>query len=175
MPRNSGGAAAGSGALLAVWLTGLAALGLVAAIAWYLAPLTPGVLSLQLAFTPKTFGEVIHFWSPEQLARFRAHLAADYALLLSYGAFGYLLASRTQLFQSLPDAVRRAASWALPVAAAFDAAENAFHLWLTEAPRFGVHLPYLLAASCATLKWLSILAYALTVVITAVRTDTDPP
>lgn len=156
--------------MLPLWITGIAALGLFAGIALYLAPLRPGVMALQLAFTAKPFGEIIHSWSAGQLHRFRAHLPADCALLLSYGAFGYLLASRTQVFQSLPPALRHWATWALPLAAVFDATENALHLWLTEVPRFGVHLPYLLAASCATLKWLLFLAYALTVVAALVRT-----
>lgn len=153
-----------------LWLTGLAALGLFAGIACYLAALKPGVMALQLAFTPKSFGDVIHFWSADQLLRFRAHIPADYALLLCYGAFGYLLASRTRIFHTLPTALRGWAAWALPIAALFDAAENAFHLWLTEVPRFAVQLPYVLAASCATLKWLLVLAYLLTLILALVRT-----
>ena len=150
-----------------VWLTGIASLVLFGGIAWYLAPLKPGVLALQFAFTPRAFGEVIHFWSPEQLLRFRAHFIADCALLLSYGAFGWLLASRTALFDSLPSPVRIAAAWALPLAALLDATENGLQLWLTEVPRFGVHWPYWLAASCACAKWILLLAFAFTVVVAA--------
>lgn len=157
--------------MLLLWLTGIAALGLFAGIAWYVAPLEPGVMALQLAFTPKSFGEIIHFWSADQLLRFRSHLPADYALLLSYGSFGYLLASRTQVFDSLPLALRRGAAWALPLAAVLDATENTLHLWLTAAPRFGLQLPYLLAASSATLKWLLFLAFALTLVFALARAE----
>lgn len=154
-----------------VWLTGLSALGLIAGLGWYLAPLEPSIVVLQFAFTPRAFGEVIHAWTPEHLFRFRAHLAADSALLLSYGAFGYLLSTRTQVLASLPRAIGRWARWALPLAAVFDAAENALHLWLTEVPRFGVPLPYLVAASCASLKWLLLLAYALTIAVALARAD----
>lgn len=154
-----------------VWLVGLVALGLALGIAWYLAPLRPNVLALQFAFTPRAFGEVIHFWSAEQLLRFRAHLPADGALLLSYGLFGYLLASRTKLFGPLSPGGRRWATWALPLAAAFDAAENALHLWLTEAPRFGVPLSYALAAGCASLKWLAIVGFAATVVVALTKAE----
>lgn len=156
-------------ARLFLWLAAIATLGLAAGIGWYLAPLEPGVLALQFAFTPRSFGQIIHLWSPGQLARFRAHIPADYALLLSYGATGYLLATQTPLFRSVP-AVRVAATWALVLAAAFDAVENGLHLWLTEVPRFGVQAPYLVAASCASLKWLLLLAYGFTAVIAVART-----
>jgi hypothetical protein len=158
-------------AVFPVWLTGLAALGLIAGLGWYLAPLEPNILVLQFAFTPRAFGEVIHAWPAEHLARFRAHLAVDYALLLCYGAFGLLLATRTQVLAPLPGAVRRRVRWALPLAALFDAAENALQLWLTEVPRFGVPLPYLLAATCASVKWLLLLAFALAVAVALARAE----
>lgn len=147
-----------------VWLTGIAVLLLGAGILWYLAPVKPGVLALQFAFTPRAFGEVIHFWSADQLARFRTHLLADYMFLCSYGLFGYLLAARTELFAVFGSSGRCWARWALPIAACFDATENALQLWLTAVPRFGVELPYLLAAGCASTKWLLLFVHALTVV-----------
>lgn len=146
----------------AVWFTGVSAVTLFAGIAWYLAPLEPNVLVLQFAFTPRAFGEVVHYWSADQLQRFRAHLPADFILLASYGLFGYLLATRTRFFHALPPSLRRWATWALPAAAMFDATENALHWWLTEIPRFGMPLPYLAAATCACVKWLLLVAYALT-------------
>lgn len=161
--------------MLLLRLTGIAALLLFAGIAWHLAPLKPGVLALQFAFTPRAFGEVIHFWSPDQLLRFRAHFIADYALLLSYGAFGYLLATRTALFGSLSPPARVGATWALPLAALFDATENGLQLWLTEAPRFGVQWPYWLAASCACVKWVLLLAFAFTALAAAARSHGPTP
>ena len=147
-----------------VWLTGVAALALFCAIAWYLAPLQPKILALQFAFTPRAFGEVVHQWTGEPLHRFRMHLPADYALLVSYGLFGYLLTMRTQVFGALQPQHRRWLAWALPLAAAFDAVENALHLWLTEVPRFGVTWPYSLAAMAASVKWFLLFAFTLAVV-----------
>ena len=83
-----------------VWLAGGAALALLCALGAYLAPLQPNILALQFAFTPRAFGEVVHQWTGEPLHRFRMHLVADYALLVSYGLFGYLLSTRTQVFQA---------------------------------------------------------------------------
>lgn len=154
-----------------LWLTGMATLALIGGIAWYLAPLSPGVLVLQFAFTPRAFGELIHFWSAEQLQRFRLHLAADCLLLLCYGAFGYLLASRTGLFRAFGALGRRWAMWALPLAAACDALENALHWWLTEVPRFGLTWPYLFAAGSASAKWLLLLAYGLSVALALARSE----
>jgi hypothetical protein len=156
-----------------VWLSGLATAALAGGIAWYLAPLTPSALALQFAFTPRAFGEVIHFWSPEQLQRFRAHLPMDCLLLLSYALFGYLLAQRTQVFQALGAAGRRWATWALPLAAAFDVTENACHWWLSEVPRFAITWPYLLATGSATAKWLLLVAFGLTVVFALMRSEAN--
>jgi len=72
-------------ALRRVWFAGVVALGLFCAIAWYLAPLQPNILALQFAFTPRAFGEVVHQWTGEPLHRFRMHLLADSALLVSHG------------------------------------------------------------------------------------------
>lgn len=139
-----------------VWALGTAAAGLFLALAWYLAPLEPNVLALQLCFTPRAFGQIVHLWSPEQLARFRTHLLADFALLLIYAGFGYFLAARV----AFAAGGRSRARWLLPAAATFDALENLLHLWLTAAPRLEVYWPYPLAGAAATAKWLLILAFA---------------
>lgn len=154
-----------------VWFTGIASLGLFAGLAWYLAPLEPGVLALQFAFTSRAFAAIVHAWPPDHLERFRAHLPIDYLLLLGYGCFGYLLASRSALFARYSATVRRAASWAPPLAAAFDAAENALHGWLTAAPRFGVTLPYAAAALCSTAKWALLAGFAIAVAHALTRSD----
>jgi len=146
-----------------VWFFGLAAAVLFAGLSLMLAPLDPGPLTLQLAFTPRAFASVIHAWSPEQLARYRAHLPLDFALLACYGAFGYRLASRSSLFLAWRPAARAAARWCLPAAAGFDAVENVLHLWLTAMPRFDVTLPFVAAALCAAIKWLLLCAFALAV------------
>lgn len=136
---------------------------LCAGIACYLAPLQPGILALQLAFSPRAFAGIIHAWSAADLLRYRAHLPFDCLLLACYGAFGWLLVSRTALFTAQPAALRTCALWLLPLAAGFDATENAFHWWLTEVPRFGVAWAYGVSAACAACKWLLLLAYGLVV------------
>lgn len=146
-----------------VWFFGVAAVVMFAGLAWMLAPLDPGVLTLQFAFTPQAFASVIHGWSPEQLALYRAHLPFDFILLGCYGAFGYLLAARSTLFVSWRPAARTAVRWILPAAAAFDAAENVLHAWLTAMPRFGMTLPYVASALCSTLKWALLCGFALAV------------
>ena len=152
-----------------VWATGVASLLLFVALAWYLAPLDPGVLALQFAFTPRAFAQVVHAWPPEHLLRYRVHLPLDVVLLAGYGAFGYLLASRSRIFASYTRPVRFGATWALPLAAAFDAAEDALHWWLTESPRLGVAWPYLVSAVCSTLKWAVWAAFAVAVGLALVR------
>jgi hypothetical protein len=151
--------------MTAVWLLGSLALALFAALAFYLAPLEPGVLALQLTFSPRTFGEIVHLWPPQDLARYRHHLLADFVLLGLYGAFGYLFAMRARVFAAAPRALRMAAAVALPLAALFDATENVLHWWLTEVPRFGVPHLYQLSASASLLKWLLILGFGVLVTI----------
>jgi hypothetical protein len=144
----------------AVYLSGLLVVVLAVVTFWMTAGLQPGVTVLQFAWTPRGFGEIVHVWAPEDLARFRLHLPVDSLLLLAYGSFGWLLATRTALFAALPGHVRGAARFVLPLAAAFDAVENALHAWLTEMPRFGLHGLYLLSTTCSALKWALLFGFA---------------
>ena len=137
----------------ALWLNAALVVILAVAVAWMVAPLSPGVVVLQFAWTPRGFGEIVHVWPPEDLVRYRAHLPVDCALLFAYGVFGYLLATQTGLFAPLPVPLRRLAPFVLPLAAVFDAVENALHAWLTEIPRFDVPLVYLASATSSALKW----------------------
>ena len=145
----------------AVWISGGAALALFAGLAWYLAPLHPSIVVLQLAFDAQSFGTVVHAWSPEYLQRYRLHLWVDFALMASYAAFGYLLVQRSQVFAKERVRWRRAIALLLPLAAVFDLLENFLHLWLTEVPRFGVRWVYPVAASCSSLKWLLFILFGL--------------
>jgi hypothetical protein len=154
-----------------VWLTGIAALLLFAGLEWYLAPLQPGVLALQFAFTPKAFAAVVHAWPPDYLHRYRSHLPIDFILLGCYGSFGFLLASRSTLFARHSTTARAAVIWALPVAAAFDAAENALHWWLTAAPRFGVTLPYVASAMCSAFKWALLFGFTIAIIHALTRAE----
>ncbi|MBN8507503.1 MAG: hypothetical protein J0L57_02710 [Burkholderiales bacterium] len=140
--------------------SGIAALALLAGLAFWLGPLDPGIVQLQFAATPRAFAAIVHAWGPEGLARYRAHFAVDFALLGCYAVFGWRLARRTAVFAGLPMRGRSVAAWALPAAALADAAENTLHLWLTAAPRFSPAWPYALAAACAAAKWLLLIGFA---------------
>ncbi len=157
-----------------VWLTGIAALALFTGLAWTLAPLEPGIISLQFAFTPGSFAAVVDAWPAGHLARYRAHLPVDCLLLACYGSFGYLLAQRSTLLARCSPAVCVAARWALPLAAVFDATENALHWWLIEAPRSAATFPYALSAACSGLKWALLLGYAIAVVHALTRAGGSP-
>jgi hypothetical protein len=138
---------------------------LAAGIAWYLAPLEPGILALQFAFTPRAFAEVVHLWPPEHLERYRNHLPFAYLLMVAYGALGYLLSSHWAILAT------RTARWWLPLAALFEGVEKGLHWWLTAAPRFGVPVVYGLSASLATLKWLLIFGFALLALYALARAE----
>ena len=157
----------------AVWFSGLTALALAAALGWYLAPLEPGVLALQFAFTPRAFGQIIHFWSAADLQRYRSHLPIDYVLLAAYATFGYLCVTRTHLCATRAPSFRRVLTWLLPLAAVFDAIENALHWWLTEAPRFGMPLVYAATATASSLKWQLLVAFALMCAYALLRAEDD--
>lgn len=146
--------------LRAVWLSGLAALVLLVGLGAYLSPLRPGVLALQLTFTPAAFGTIIHHWSSADLARYRWHLPVDGFLLAAYGAFGWLLTTRTKAFAAYAPSRQRLCALLLPLAACFDAAENVLHAWLTEVPRFGMPVVYAAAGSVALAKWLLLMLFA---------------
>ena len=72
----------------AVWASGVLAAALFIGVLMYLLPLKPGVIALQFAWHPQTFGGIIHLWSDADLARYRSHLPVDCVVLLAYAAFG---------------------------------------------------------------------------------------
>jgi hypothetical protein len=146
-----------------VWLTGIATLVLSAGIAWLIAPLYPGAIMLELAYTPKSFGTIVHAWPAEYLLLYREILQLNFLLLISFGAFGYFFVSRSPLFSGHSPAWRTLLAWTLPVAAALGAIENGLHIWLTAAPRFGIPVAYAVSAVCAALKWSIVTAFALAV------------
>lgn len=157
----------------AVWFSGFSALLLLVGLAIFLAPLQPDVLTLQMAFSPRAFGAVVHAWGDDGLARFRQHLPWDCALLVAYGCFGYLLSTRSALFQSLSASTRSVKHWArwlMPAAALCDALENGLQVWLTAAPRFNVPSLYALSASAASVKWLLIVVFGAAAALALIRT-----
>lgn len=152
-----------------VWASGLIALALFAGLGWYLAPLEPGVVALQFAFTPTAFAEVLSHWSTEDLLRYRRHLPVDVLLLVAYGMFGYLLVTRASVWDARSPSVRRLAMWCLPLAALCDAAENALHGWLTNAPRLADPWVYAASAGFSGLKWGLIVAFGFMLALALIR------
>lgn len=116
-------------------------------------PLDPSFMRLQLAFTPRAFGQVVHAWGDAGLRTYRDHLPLDWVLLACYAGIGPYIVARAGCLATVSAGWRRAAFWLLPLAATFDAGENLLHAWLTELPRLGVTLPYLLAGTCSMLKF----------------------
>lgn len=152
---------AGSGRVIRAYrLAGVLATCLLVGLAIWLAPLEPGVVALQFAVTPTAFGKIVHAWSPQDLERYRAHLPVDTLLALAYGGFGLGWVRASPWFASMGAGARRVAAGLLPLAALADVAENGWHFWLTEAPRFGIPAAYAIAAACAALKWGLLLGFA---------------
>ena len=155
----------------AVWASGVLAAALFIGVFMYLLPLKPGVIALQFAWHPQTFGGIIHLWSDADLARYRSHLPVDCVVLLVYAAFGWLLATRTTVFLPLAASMRLVARLWLPLAAAFDAAENAFHWWLTELPRFDTPATYLMSTTCSAFKWGLLIGFGVLVLYALARAE----
>lgn len=152
-----------------VWLLGLIAAALFAAIALYLQPLEPNVISLQFTFRESAFLAVLHDWQADGIARFRAHFVADYALLVCYGTFGYTFARRARVFSSCPPGRKRLLTWALPLAALADAIENALHLYLSFAATQAAAALFPAAGVAATLKWLLLGVFAAVAVLSLAK------
>lgn len=143
----------------AVWVSGVLAAVLFIGTVVYLWPLKPGVIALQFAWHPRTFGAIVHLWPLEDLERYRSHIPVDFVTLAAYAIFGWLLATRTTVFAALGRGGQMFARLCLPLAAGFDAAENAFHWWLTEMPRFGTPHTYLYTTACSTMKWALLIGF----------------
>lgn len=125
-----------------------------------LASLSPNILALQFAFTPASFQGVLADWQGHGVAAYRAHFPLDFAFLLSYGVFGYLLASRPQAEH---------AKWLAPAAAACDAAENVAHLFLLSSAAAPSGWVVAVAATLSLLKWLLLAVFAAAVYPVAAR------
>lgn len=152
-----------------VLTSGLITLALFAGLGWYLAPLEPGVVALQFAFTPSAFAEVLSHWSTEDLLRYRRHLPVDFLLLVAYGLFGYLFVTRSGVWKASSPSARRLATWCLPLAALCDAAENALHGWLTVLPRLADPWVYAASAGFSSLKWALIAGFGLLLIRALLR------
>lgn len=119
-----------------------------------LAPLRPSFLQLQLADTPTAFWAVAQEWvAARTMMRYVWHLPLDVAMLCCYGAFGWILGTRSDVFAPLGAFAQRVAPWILPVAAASDALENLLHLLLTDPGRGWPVVLYPLAATTSLVKF----------------------
>lgn len=143
-------------ATLLLWLSGALALGLFGAMAWHSSPLSPGIPALQFTFDEASFNAILAQWGPDGLALFRRHFVIDFLVLISYGAFGYLLIRYGCLFRQLDKTTRLMSGWVMPGAAALDAIENLLHLQLISEPATHAPVLYLIAGAVATGKWLLI-------------------
>lgn len=141
----------------AVW--GWVSLALLVGLGAYLTPLKPNLVALQFTFTPEAFGRVLAAWQPAGVALFRSHLPVDGVLLLCYGWFGYLLASRSPLFSRYTAEGRRRLAGVLPLAALADSGENLLHWVLTADEAVAAPWVYALAGACASLKWLGLAVF----------------
>ncbi len=138
-------------------------------LALILAPLHPNIFLLQLSFTPEAYWHVTGLWGVSGLAVYRAHFQFDNVHPFIYGAFGFLLVSRTPLFSSASPRVYRAILLSLPVAGLSDLAENAAHIYLLgQAQGFrSVIIP--VSATCSLFKWVLASLFAVLVAIRFAR------
>ena len=126
------------------------------AMALYTSPLEPSIPALQFTFTEAAFKALLEQWQPADITRFKYHFAIEFPFVLCYGLLGFMIATRTRLFQPFPYSARSLLAWSLPGAAAADAIENLlhWHLVLGHGP-FASWL-YLVAGIIASSKWLFI-------------------
>ena len=152
------------------WILGITSLLLLAAVMVYLSPLQPNVLALQFTFTPQSFQAVLDAWQPEGVFRYRVHLPVDYGLLVCYGAFGYVLATRTLVFAASSPLARAWGRWLMPLAALSDAVENALHGYLTSHGGVQPAPVFYAAAGCSSvLKWALLALFLVSVVMALVK------
>lgn len=126
-----------------------------------LAPLDPGILAIQFAFTPQAYWHIIDLWGASGLGLYRAHFAFDNIHPFVYGAFGYLLIARTRLFDG--SRLRRAAMLLLPIAGLFDLAENAAQIYLLGQAHGLDSIVIAVSATCSLIKWSLVVAFVIAV------------
>lgn len=145
---------------------------LFAAMGVYTYPLSPSIPELQLTFTEEAFYKILNQWDASELAIFKGHFFIDFVFLLHYGVLGYLLTTRTHLFQHVKPSIKSAFAWMLPAAAVLDAVENLLHLYLVAA--IGTTSPlYTVSGVVAALKWLLIFFFVISAGYFAFTTARD--
>ena len=145
----------------ALRIVGAATLAVFVLVAWRTRDFSPPLVALQFTFTPASFDRIVAGWSADQLRRFREHLVLDYALLLGYGTFGWLLVTRTQVFAATTRALRGFARWMTSAAAACDALENVLEAMLVGSAQPGLGRAWLhaLAGTISSTKWMLLLGF----------------
>ena len=140
-------------------LLGFAALAVFIAISMHLAPLEPGILWLQFAFTAPSFQGVLQQWQAQGIALYRAHFPADFLLLGLYGTLGFTFGRQRAAALGTQRTAAWLLVWSLPIAALADAGENTLHLLLTDGRPAADPALYALAGLAATVKWIAVLAF----------------
>ena len=131
-----------------------------------LSDLSGGLVELQLAYSREEFGRIIESWTPEQQAAYRRHFRYDFVYPIAYASF--LCSSIANLWLRHGLGSSRIPFVFLPwFAAAFDTAENCFHLLLLDSELSGSLV--LSGALCATCKWLLLVVSLLTIMALLVR------
>ena len=146
-----------------VWATGIAALLLFIGLAVYLLPLQPNIVVLQFAGNADAFRAILNQWQPAGVALFRSHLPADCVLLALYGAFGYLLTTRTTVFARYTPMWRQRVSAVMPVAALAVVGENILHWYLTGGHLEEAALLVPIATVCSAIKFTGIAVFGVAV------------
>lgn len=149
----------------AAWILGLTSLTLLAALAAYLSPLQPDILALQFSFDQASFQAILAAWKPEGVLRYRSHLPIDYGLLLCYGAFGYVLASKTAIFTKFSPATEMLMRWVMPLAALCDGVENSLHWRFTSGVQQADSALYLVSGISSALKCVLLGAFLVSMLI----------
>lgn len=139
---------------------GITALIVFVAIGVYLAPLEPNILWLQFSFTESAFNGVLDQWQDDGTALYRSHFPADFVLLALYGAFGFLHGRQVAAAHRIGLPLATRLTWALPVAALADAAENGLHLLLSGHSPVATPVLYPVSGLAASVKWLAFLVFA---------------
>ncbi len=131
--------------------------------------LHPNILALQLAFTPEAFWRVIELWGASGVALYRAHFQFDNVHPFIYGAFGFLLVSRTSFFSGVRPLFHRAILLLLPIAGLFDLVENAAHIYLLGQPHGLNSVIIPVSATCSLIKWVLASLFAVVATIQVAR------
>jgi hypothetical protein len=116
--------------------------------------LDPGFLTMQFAFSPSRYAEILAAWGPEGIERYRSHFAYDLIHPLIFSALGWVTVRTSPVCGGLSPRWEKCFSWLLPVAAGFDYIENTCQLKLLSMPLGKVEWLISASATCATIKWL---------------------